>query len=293
MQFVKATKERTFLRMGIAGPAGSGKTYTALRFAHALGTDIALVDSEHGSASKYVGESPDGIPWAFDTFQPDDFAPTLYTAAINMAVQNGYEVLILDSLSHAWNGKGGALEIKDRIGGNSWAAWRKVTPMHEEMVDAILRSPIHIIATMRSKMEHIQEKDENGSTVIRKVGMAPIQRAGMEYEFDIVIDLDWAHIGTVSKSRCSPVADKIVALPGPAFMEPVIAWLRNGAVPQGSLHGSRKWAENVVTPKGSRLGDLNSDQRGQVQRWIQTNGKRHAFPNLATALDMLSAGEEE
>jgi len=293
MQFVKATKEQTFLRMGIAGPAGSGKTYTALRFAHALGTEIAIVDSEHGSASKYVGEAPDGIPWAFDTFEPDDFAPTLYTAAINMAVQSGYEVLILDSLSHAWNGKGGALEIKDRIGGNSWTAWRKVTPMHDEMIDTILSAPLHVIATMRSKMEYIQEKDEQGKTTVRKVGMAPIQRPGMEHEFDIVIDLDWAHIGTVSKSRCSPVADKIVALPGPVFMEPVIAWLRNGVPPVGPAYGTPEWAESLVTPKGNRLGNLIPEQRAELQHWIRTNGKRHAFPNLCAALQVLSAGEEE
>ena len=293
MQFKKATKEQSFLRMGLVGPAGSGKTFTALRFAHALGSKIAVLDSEHGSASKYVGEAPDGIPWAFDTFQPDSFAPTVYTEGINLAVRDGYEVLILDSLSHAWAGKGGALEIKDRIGGNSWAAWRKVTPMHEEMVDTILRSPIHIIATMRSKVAYIQEADERGKTVIRKVGMAPVQRAGMEYEFDIVLDLDWAHVGTVSKSRCPVVTDSIVSLPGAHFMQPVIDWLRNGAVPPKSIHGSREWAENVQTPKGNRLGDLTSEQRVQVHNWVSDNGKRNTYPNLYAALRMLGAEEEE
>ena len=293
MQFKPASKEQSFLRLGIVGPAGSGKTYTALRFAHALGKRIAVLDTEHGSASKYVGEAPDGLPWSFHTFEPDTFAPTLYTEAVQLAAREGYQVLVIDSLSHAWNGRGGALEIKDRVGGNSFAAWRQVTPMHDEMVDAILRCPLHVIATMRSKMSYVQETDAGGKTVIRKVGLAPVQRAGMEYEFDIVLDLDWGHIGTVSKSRCSAVADRIVAFPGPEFLQPVLAWLDNGNPPEGPVYGSSEWALTVETPKGNRLGELQPEQRLTLHRWISSNGKRHLYPNLWTALKTLGAEEEE
>jgi hypothetical protein len=231
--FQQATKQQSKLRMTLDGPAGSGKTFTALRFAHALtdvyGGRIALIDTERGSASKYVGESPDGIPWAFDVLNLTAFSPEKYTEAINAAGRLSYTVLVIDSLSHAWEGQGGALEMKQRAG-ESWSAWRNITPIHNRMVDAILQSPCHVITTMRSRMEYVQETDDRGKITIRKVGLSPIPRPGMEYEFDLVCDIDWAHILTVSKSRCSAVADVKTEKPGAEFMLPVIEWLSSGTV---------------------------------------------------------------
>lgn len=229
--FKQAQRQQSKLRMTIDGPAGSGKTYTALRFAHSLadGGKIAVIDTERGSASKYVGDAPDGAPWQFDVAELTSFSPETYAQLIEMAARGGYSVLVIDSLSHAWEGKEGALEIKQKIG-DSWSAWRHVTPIHNRMVDAILQAPMHVITTMRSRMEYVQEQNAQGKTIIRKVGLSPIQRPGMEYEFDIVADIDYAHILTVSKSRCSAVADMIVEKPGPAFMQPVIEWLTSGSV---------------------------------------------------------------
>ncbi len=227
--FQQASKQQSKLRMTLDGPAGSGKTYTALRFAHAIGGRIAYLDTERGSASKYVGEAPDGIAWAFDVLNLSVFSPEKYTEAINAAGRLGYSALVIDSLSHAWEGVGGALEIKQRAG-ESWSAWRHVTPIHNRMVDAILQSPCHVITTMRSRMEYVQETDDRGKVSIRKVGLSPIQRPGMEYEFDLVCDIDWAHIMSVSKSRCSAVADMKVEKPGPEFMRPVLEWLQAGVV---------------------------------------------------------------
>lgn len=231
--FKTAERKQSKLRMTIDGPAGSGKSYTALRLATALaqstGGKIAAVDTERGSLSKYAGESPDGWPWAFDVLELTKFSPEEYTSAIQSAGRMGYSVLIIDSLSHAWEGQGGALEIKDRAGGADWKAWRSVTPIHNRMVDAILQSTCHVITTMRSRMEYVQEVDSStGRTVVRKVGLSPIQRPGMEYEFDLVCDIDWSHIMTVSKSRCSAVQDLKVEKPGPGFMQPVIEWLSSG-----------------------------------------------------------------
>jgi len=231
--FQQATKQQSKLRMTLDGPAGSGKTFTGLRFAHALtnayGGRIALIDTERGSASKYVGESPDGISWAFDVLNLAVFSPEKYTEAINAAGRLGYTVLVIDSLSHAWEGQGGALEMKQRAG-ESWSAWRNITPIHNRMVDAILQSPCHVITTMRSRMEYIQETDDRGKISIRKVGLSPIQRPGMEYEFDVVCDIDWSHILTVSKSRCSAIADLKTEKPGAEFMRPLIEWLSSGSV---------------------------------------------------------------
>lgn len=230
--FKQATKQQSRLRMTIDGPAGGGKTFTALRFAHTLakGGKIAVIDTERGSASKYVGEAPDGTPFAFDVAELDTFSPSNYVEKISMAALAGYAVLVVDSLSHAWEGRGGALEMKDKSGDkNQYTAWRSVTPEHNRLIDSILQSPMHVITTMRSRMDYIQEQNESGRTVIRKVGMAPIQRPGMEYEFDIVCDIDQEHNLRVTKSRCNAMADASANRPGPAFFAPLIAWLESGS----------------------------------------------------------------
>lgn len=232
MQFKPASRTQSRLRLTIDGPAGAGKTYTALRFAHALanGRPIAFIDTERGSASKYVGEVQDGITWAFDVVELQSFSPDTYTEAIEAAGRAGYVVTVIDSLSHAWEGKGGALEIKDRVGGNQYTAWRQVTPMHNRMIDAMLQSPGHIITTMRSRIEYVQDVDDRGKVLgVRKIGMAPIQRPGLEYEFDVVCDMDWAHILTVSKSRCSALQDAKREKPGADFLVPLMDWLTVGA----------------------------------------------------------------
>jgi len=237
--FKQAVKSQSKLRMTIDGPAGSGKTYTALRFAHAIaqriGGKIAVIDTERGSASKYVGESPDGYPWQFDVLELTTFSPEKYTEAVLAAGRAGYAVLVIDSLSHAWEGTGGALEIKDRVSGasseNSYTAWRHVTPLHNRMIDTILQAPLHVITTMRSRTEYVPETGPNGKiTNIRRVGLAPVQRPGMEYEFDLVCDMDWSHIMTVGKSRCSAVADARLEKPGSEFVSALLNWLDGAAV---------------------------------------------------------------
>gem|GEM_PF-1171841 len=219
--------------MAIDGVSGSGKTFSALRFAFAFGQRVAVLNSESGAIEKYQGLAPDGIPWEFDVGYMPDFAPTSYTAAILQAGKDGYGVLVIDSLSHAWAGVGGALEIKDKKsgsgGGNSFTAWKDVTPMHNRMVEAILHSPCHIITTMRSKQGYVLETNSQGKQVPRKVGMEPIQRAGMEYEFDVYCSIDIDHVLTVTKTRIPEITDQVIVKPSAAFMGPVIDWLNTGS----------------------------------------------------------------
>lgn len=241
--FRPATREKLKLRMAIDGPSGSGKTKTSLRFAFAIagaGGKVAVIDTEHRSASKYQGDAPDGIPFNFDVCELEFYAPSTYTQAIQECDRLGYDVLVIDSLSHAWEGVGGALDqvdkAKDKNGGsgNSFTAWKDVTPQHREMVEAILASKCHVIATMRSKMDYVlEEQDKGGRKVMvpKKVGMAPIQRNGVEYEFDIVADMDVDHLLVVSKTRCPAVDGKRVSCPDAGFMAPVIAWLDKGVEP--------------------------------------------------------------
>ncbi len=231
--FKKATRQTARLRLGLIGPAGSGKTYSALKIAHHFGGRVALIDTEHGSASKYAlteGGTPGKDGFAFDVLEPETFSPQTYVEAIRVAGQHGYNLLIIDSLSHAWIGKGGALELVDRASakarGNSFAAWRHVTPLHNELVDTILASPCHVIATLRSKMEYVQERDERtGKTGIRKVGMQPIQRDGIEYEFDVVGDLDQEHVLSITKSRCPVLSEQVIPKPGSGLAAMLKDWL--------------------------------------------------------------------
>lgn len=198
--FKKATKTQAKLRLTFDGPAGSGKTYSSLVLGKALGGRTALVDTEHASASKYANL------FDFDAASLDEFSLETYIKAIAAAAAAKYDVLIIDSLSHAWNGKGGALETVDRLGGAGGktaftSGWRTVTPLHTRLIDSMLAYPGHVIVTMRTKMEYVVEQ-VNGKNVPRKVGMAPVQREGMEYEFDVVADLDLGGNITVSKTRC-------------------------------------------------------------------------------------------
>lgn len=225
--FQKATTRQSRLRLALIGPAGSGKTYSALRIAQGIGARVALLDTERGSASKYAGE------FDFDvcTFE-EDCHPEKYIEVIQAAAD--YDVLIIDSLSHAWIGPGGALELVDRANArskssNSFAAWRNVTPLHNKLVNAILGARCHVIATLRSKMEYVQEKDDKGRVQIRKVGLQPIQRDGLEYEFDVICDLDTDHVLTVGKTRCSDVDGAVVVKPGPEFGQALARWLGQGA----------------------------------------------------------------
>lgn len=244
-RFRPGTRRQLKLRMALDGPAKSGKTYTGLRLAFSLARAmiaaakqqreprIAVVGTEGSAdddaAEKYIGEPDPDLPgsaWQFDVLHLTDFSPSNYTAAIEEFGRLGYDVGIVDSLSHAWEGKEGVLEIVDKKGKGS--GWKDASPMHRRMIEAIQSSPAHVIATMRSKMEYVYEPNEKGKVEPRKVGMAPVQRPGMEYEFDILGSLDWSHIMTVSGSRCRAVDGMVVAKPGAAFMQPIVEWLLTG-----------------------------------------------------------------
>jgi hypothetical protein len=227
--FKKATKQQARLRMAIDGPSGSGKTMTSLILAQRLGRKVALIDTERGSASKYAEL------FEFDVLELDEFSPQNYIEGIKAAAQAGYDVLIVDSLSHAWSGKGGILEqhdaaVRRQKTENSFTAWREVTPLHNALIDAILQAPMHVIATMRSKMDYVQTT-ENGKTVVKKVGMAPVQRDGVEYEFDIVADMDSTNTMLISKSRCQELTGVVITKPDGTLGDTLKRWVTTGAPP--------------------------------------------------------------
>jgi hypothetical protein len=227
MSFKRATKAAAKLRLGLIGPAGSGKTMTALRVAHGLGGRVAVIDTERGSASLYSGEH--GLE--FDVLELESYEAQKFIDAIAQAEAAGYSVLIIDSLSHAWAGKGGILEFVDkaakRSGGGSFSGWRDATPLHNQLVDAILGAKLHVICTLRSKVEHVIEQ-VNGRTQVRKVGLQPVQRDGLEYEFTVVGDVTQDHELIITKTRAAWLKDQIIREAGQELGKQLATWLGDG-----------------------------------------------------------------
>lgn len=229
MKFTRAARQKAKLRLALTGPSGSGKTYSALLLAKGIGGNIACIDTERGSASLYEHIVP------FDVLDlPPPYAPERYIKAIKAAEEAGYNVLIIDSITHEWSGVGGCLELVDEIArakykGNSWSAWNDVTPRHRALLDAILQSSMHVIVTMRSKTETAQV-EENGRKKVAKLGMKAEQRDGFEYEMTVVLDITHdGHFATASKDRTGLFTDQD---PRPITEETgqsLLAWLESGA----------------------------------------------------------------
>jgi hypothetical protein len=217
--FKKATKQQSRLRLALSGPSGCGKTYSALNIAQHLGKNIAVIDTEHGSASKYADR------FQFDVCELGDFHPGNYINLLREAAQAEYEVIIIDSLSHAW-----FWELdKTSQAQNSFAAWGDVRKLERALIHEMLGSPAHIIGTMRTKTEWVLEEDQRGKTMPRKVGMAPIQASGIEYEFDLAGEMDLNHILSISKSRCPALANTTHANPGESLADTLMLWLTDGS----------------------------------------------------------------
>lgn len=202
MEIRKAVRRKAKLRLGMVAPSGAGKTYSALQLAFGMGGKVGMIDTEHGSGDLYANLGD------YDIINIEaPYTVQKYRDAIAAFEREGYDVIIIDSLSHAWAGDGGLLDKQGKIAdsgrGNSYTAWRTITPEHNGLIDAMLRSPCHIIATMRAKVEYVIEKNDRGKDTPRKIGLAPVQREGMDYEFSVVFDIDSQHVAHASKDRTS------------------------------------------------------------------------------------------
>lgn len=207
MTFQKAERKKVPLKLALTGPSGSGKTFSALLLASGIGKKIAIIDTENGSASLYAGMKTGplvGIDFDVLDLEPP-YTITKYAEGIKAAEDAGYDVLIIDSISHAWAGEGGLLSKKEALdarGGrqNQYTNWAPITKEHELFKSRLLNSKIDLICTMRSKQDYVLE-NKDGKQTPRKVGMAPIQREGMEYEFAVVFDIAMDHSAAASKDR--------------------------------------------------------------------------------------------
>lgn len=197
MQLRQATRQQAKLRIGLSGPAGSGKTYSALNLASGMAPwgKIALIDSENGRGELYSHLGP----YQYLRIQAP-YTPEKYNEAIKMCEEAGMEIIIIDSVSHEWEGEGGCLEIHSNIPGNTFTAWKEVNPRHNKFIQTILSSNCHIITTARRKQDYVLEINEKGKSAPRKVGLKEVQRDGFEYELTLSFDIDISHYAIVSKA---------------------------------------------------------------------------------------------
>lgn len=224
MVFQKATKQKAKLRMALTGPSGSGKTYSALNIAQYLGKKVCVVDTEGNSASKYANL------FDFCTLSLTDCHPNNFIKAIDAAVVEGFDVIIIDSLSHAYNGKNGLLELADREKmkiSNQFQAWAKVAPIQNALTQKLLTAPIHIVTTLRVKTAYDMQ-EENGKKKPVKIGLAPVQKEGIEYEFDVLAEMTPENMLIVSKTRCPELNGQIFNKPGKDVADILNAWLNDG-----------------------------------------------------------------
>ena len=230
LTFTKATKKAAKGRIALDGPSGSGKTFTALTIATTLcppGGKIAVIDTEHGSASKYADL------FDFDALNLDSYSPQILIEALGAAAAAGYDVVNVDSLSHFWMGVDGMLEQVDRAAKRSserhgMSGWKEMRPVERQMVEAILAYPGHVICTLRVKTDWVEGENARGKRQMIKVGTKAEQREGLEYEFDLVASMDLSNELAVVKSRCPALSGEIVTKPGRAFAETFKTWLDDG-----------------------------------------------------------------
>lgn len=242
--FQKATKKQAKLRLAFEGPAGYGKTYSALTLATALAEPsqrIAAIDTEARSMSKYAHLFDFDVMELEPPFNPRRFVDAIRAAeeARNEDGSRIYGVIVVDSLSHAWAGAGGTLDMVDELAktkyrGDSHSAWREGSEIQQELIDAILRSPLHVVAAMRTKADFVREeieRDGRTRTVIRKAGTKTIQRDEFDYEFDVVARFDTPAVATLIKSRVDTLPpETVVKKPGAEFAGTLKKWLAEGAL---------------------------------------------------------------
>jgi hypothetical protein len=280
MEIRKAERKKAKLRLGIAAPSGAGKTFGALQMAFGLGGKVGLIDTEHGSGDLYAHLGD------YDIISIEaPYSVSKYTQAIKAFEEAGYSTIIIDSLTHAWAGDGGLLDKQGKLadrGTNSFAAWRTITPEHNALVDAMLRSPCHIIATMRAKQEYVLETNDKGKQTPKKVGLAPVQREGMEYEFTVMLDIDMHHVASASKDRTGLFDGQLFKISEDTG-KTLLTWLETGAEPP------KMGEEDLEERRGEILKAETMDELkasfGNAYRAAEKLKDAHAMAMLTDAKD--------
>lgn len=244
MKLHQAQRNQVKLRLGLSGASGFGKTYSALLLAYGITNDwqkIAIIDTENNSASLYshLGD--------FNVLSLEEpYTPERYIQAIKTCENASIEVIIIDSITHEWNGKGGCLEIHEQLGGR-FQDWAKLTPRHQAFIDAILQSKCHVITTVRRKTDYSLDVTSNGKTKVVKHGTKEETRSNFEYELTVNFELiNDKHLVKASKDRTGLFMDKPEFVINHATGRKLIAWCNEGV----SLEKAIKEIEACTTVEG-------------------------------------------
>ena len=245
MNLQQAERKQAKIKLGIQGPAGAGKTYSALLIAYGMTkawSKIAVIDTENHSANLYSHLG------GFNVLALDKpFTPERYIEAIEICEKAEMQVVVIDSISHEWEGTGGILDIHGAMMGNSFTNWSRVTPRHNDFVQKILQSPCHIIATIRSKQDYVLS-EKNGKMVPEKVGLKGATREGTDYELTLVLELDLKHQATATKDRTNLFMDKPQFLISDKTGEMIKSWCESGK----SLEAVKEMVNQAATVEDLR-----------------------------------------
>jgi len=226
----KATRQKAKIRLGLSAVSGGGKTYSSILIAKGLAkgdlNKVALIDTENGSGDLYANLGDYNV---FTLEAP--YTPERYIKAIKECEDEGMEVIIIDSITHEWNGRGGILEIHSAMTGNSFTNWSVVTPRHEKFKQAILTSTCHIITTVRRKQDYVMELNEKGKQTPTKVGLKEETREGFEYELTVNIELDQKHNASSTKDRTGLFQDQPSFVPSEETGKMLLDWCESGIEP--------------------------------------------------------------
>lgn len=283
--FQKAKKEKVWLKILLGGASGSGKSYSALRLATGLakktGSRIAAIDTENGRIRYYASD------FDFDDMQLEEpYTPQKYIDAIQEAVDAGYQILIIDSISHEWNY---CVETHDKMPGNSYTNWAKITPMHDKFMEKVLQCPMHIIATVRGKDEYVIE-EKNGKQAPKKIGLGYKQRDGVEYNYTVTFNIDQeTHIASAGKDNTKLWADNKFDVLTEKDGEALYDWANSGEEPtikpKSELEQLR---ENIISKAKELGGSKNPKVKEPCERLIGTIN-----PNKSEDIDSLKKLLEE
>lgn len=302
-QVKKAVREKIYVKVALMSPSGGGKTYSALKLATGMANKI---EDQTGKRPKILlgnTEAKRGYYYAneFDYDIVDITAPhnpEKYVEFIDFAVKEGYGILIIDSSSHEWEGKGGCLELQQQAGG-TYQAWGKVTPRHNKFIEAIADSPIHLIATMRGKDQYEVEKDERGKTNVKKLGVGAKQRDGFEYEFTCTFLIDQkTHMAETQKDNTHIFENETATLLNESYGEKIMEWANSGegytpAVRIKNDEPSESSTDDIVAIKKeiitycSKLGGTKNEDLMNTLKEYVSNGNPNGIKDVQKAKECL------
>lgn len=226
MQLRKATRQKAKIRLGLSAVSGGGKTYSALLIAQGLCGDlskVAVIDTENNSADLYAHLGDYNVLPLLPPYTPEN-----YSQAIKTCEDAGMEVIIIDSITHEWDGEGGILDIHSKMQGNSFTNWASLTPRHQKFINAILQSNCHIITTVRRKQDYEMGTNDKGKAMPIKVGLKEVTREGFEYELTANLEIDSAHNATASKDRTGLFMGQPPFTPSVKTGEMIKEWCESG-----------------------------------------------------------------